>query len=57
MYWEQTAVVGTEQGITEEFQIKKGVGRDVCCPQVYLICTLKNIQRNRRYGRCGCWGT
>ena len=25
MYWEQTAVVRTEHGITEEFQIKKAV--------------------------------
>ena len=25
MYWEQTAVVRTEHGITEEFQVKKGV--------------------------------
>ena len=25
MYWEQTAVVITEHGITEKFQIKKGV--------------------------------
>ena len=25
MYWEQTAVVRTEHGKTEEFQIKKGV--------------------------------
>ena len=53
MYWEQTAVVRTEHGIKEEFQIKKGV-RQGC---VYLICTQKNIQRNRRYGRCKCWGT
>ena len=37
MYWKQTAVVRTEHGITEEFQIKKGV-RKVCpCHQVYLI--------------------
>ena len=41
MYWEQTAVVRTENGITEEFQIKKG-GRQGCfCCQVYLICTPK----------------
>ena len=25
MYWEQTAVVRTEHGITEEFPMKKGV--------------------------------
>ena len=25
IYWEQTAVVRTKHGITEEFQIKKGV--------------------------------
>ena len=29
MYWEQIAVVRTEHGITEEFQVKKGV-RQVC---------------------------
>ena len=30
MYWEQTAVVRTEHGITEEFQIKKGVRQGRC---------------------------
>ena len=41
MYWEQTVVVRTEHGITEEFQIKKGVRQDVFYHQVYLIYTQK----------------
>ena len=30
MYWEQTAVVRTEHGITEEFQVKKGCKAGMC---------------------------
>ena len=55
MYWEQTEVVRTEHGITEEFQIKKGVRqRGVLSPSVFNLYTEKNIQRNRRYGRPEC---
>ena len=58
MYWEQTAVVRTEHGITEEFQVKKGVRQGcVLSPSLFNLYTEKNIQRNRRYGRCECWGT
>ena len=57
MFWEQTAVVRTEHGITEEFQIKKGARQGcVLAPSLFNLYT-KNIQRNRRYGRCECWGT
>ena len=41
MYWEQTAVVRTEHGITEEFQVKKGIRLGCVYHQVYLICTQK----------------
>ena len=52
MYWEQTAVVRTEHGITKVFQIKKGVRQGyVLSPSVFNLYTEKNIQRNRRYGR------
>ena len=32
MYWEQTAVVQTEHGITEEFQVKKGLRQGCVLP-------------------------
>ena len=58
MYWEQTAVVRTEHGITEEFQIKKGI-REGCVlsPSFFFNLYTKNIQRNRIYGRHECWWT
>ena len=58
IHWEQTAVVRTEDGITEEFQVKKGVRQGcVLSPSLFNLYTEKNIHRNRRYGRCECWGT
>ena len=58
MYWEQTAVVRPEHGITEEFQVKKGVWQGcVSSPSLFNLYTEKNFQRDRRYGRCECWGT
>ena len=57
MYWEQTAVVRTEHGITEEFQVKKGVRQGcVLSLSLFNLYTRRNIQRNRTYGRCECWG-
>ena len=42
MYWEQTAVVRTEHGITEEFQIKKGVRQGcVLSPSLFNLYTEK----------------
>ena len=50
MYWEQTAVVRSEDGITEEFKIKKGVMQEcVLSPSLFNMYTEKYIQRNRRY--------
>ena len=40
MYWEQTAVVKTEHGITEDFQIKKGVSQGcVLSPSLFNLYT------------------
>ena len=42
MYWEQTAVVRTEHGITEEFKIKKGVRQGcVLSPSLFNLYTEK----------------
>ena len=42
MYWEQTAVVRTEHGITEEFQVKKGVRQGcVLSPSLFNLYTEK----------------
>ena len=40
MYWEQTAVVRTEHGITEVFH-KEGCKAGMCFITIYLICTQK----------------
>ena len=47
MYLEQTAVARTEHGITEEFQIKKGVRQGCFYHQVYLICTQKKYSEKQ----------
>ena len=42
MYWEQTVVVRTEHGITEEFQVKKGVRQGcVLSPSLFNLYTEK----------------
>ena len=42
MYWEQTAVVRTEHGITEEFQVKRGVRQGcVLSPSLFNLYTEK----------------
>ena len=42
MYWEQTALVRTEHGITEEFQVKKGVRQGcVLSPSLFNLYTEK----------------
>ena len=45
MYWEQTAVVITKHGITEEFQIKKRV-RQICVlsPSLFNLYTEKTFR-------------
>ena len=42
LYWEQTATVRTENGVTKEFNIKKGVGqRCVLPPSLFTLYTEK----------------
>ena len=46
IYWEQTAVVRTEHGITEEFQIKKGVRQGcVLSPSLFNLYTQKYSEK------------
>ena len=46
IYWEQTALVRTKHGITEEFQIKKGVGQGyVLSPSLFNLCTEKIFRK------------
>ena len=46
MYWEQTAVVRTEHGITEEFQVKKGVRQGcVLSPSLFNLYTEKIFRK------------
>ena len=45
MYWEETVVVRTEHGITEEFQIKKGVRQGcVLLPSLFNLYTEKILR-------------
>ena len=41
MYWEQTAVVKTDSGLTEEFKIKKAYNKNVCSQHVCSTCIKK----------------
>ena len=42
MYWEQTAVIRTKYGITEEFHVKKGVRQGcVLSPSLFNLYTEK----------------
>ena len=46
LYWEQTAVVRTEHGITEEFQVKKGVRQGcVLSPSLFNLYTEKYSEK------------
>ena len=45
MYWEQTVVVRTEHGITEEFQIKKDVRQEcVLSPSLFNLYIEKYLE-------------
>ena len=41
LYWEQTATVRTENGVTKEFQIKKGVRQGCVLSQVHSTYILR----------------
>ena len=56
LYWEQSACVRTESGMTSEFKIKKGVRQGcVLSPNLFNLYTEKKIQRGRRYERNKYW--
>ena len=52
LYWEQSASVRTESGMTSEFKIRKGL-----CTITKFIQAIhcENIQRGRRYERSKYW--
>ena len=56
LYWEQSASIRTESGMTSEFKIKIGVRRGcVLSPNLFNLHTKKIIQRGRRYAGGKYW--